>query len=110
MVDNFTEQQIAEFKKAFSPFDTHGNGAITEDELGKVLKSLGYHHLTKAEIFDLMVEVDPDGNGTTDFAKLVSILTKINGTEEELLENFKKFDLDGNGLISITELRIGINN
>lgn len=40
-VDQLTEEQIAEFKEAFSLFDKDGDGNITTKELGTVMRSLG---------------------------------------------------------------------
>ena len=37
----FTDEQVAEFKQAFALFDTDGNGYVTTDELGAVMRSLG---------------------------------------------------------------------
>jgi calmodulin len=34
-----TEEQIAEFKEAFSLFDKDGDGTITTKELGKIIHS-----------------------------------------------------------------------
>lgn len=36
MADQLTEEQIAEFKEAFSLFDKDGDGTITTKELGSV--------------------------------------------------------------------------
>jgi hypothetical protein len=41
MVDQLTEEQIAEFKEAFTLFDKDGDGNITTKELGTVMRSLG---------------------------------------------------------------------
>lgn len=48
MADQLTEEQIAEFKEAFSLFDKDGDGTITTKELGTVMRSLGkpaIHHI-----------------------------------------------------------------
>ena len=37
MADQLTEEQIAEFKEAFSLFDKDGDGTITTKELGTVI-------------------------------------------------------------------------
>ncbi len=36
MADQLTEEQIAEFKEAFSLFDKDGDGTITTKELGSI--------------------------------------------------------------------------
>lgn len=78
MADQLTEEQIAEFKEAFSLFDKDGDGTITTKELGKssnkfnekfrqfsrlgtVMRSLGQNP-TEAELQDMINEVDADGS------------------------------------------------
>ena len=58
-------------------------------------------------------EVDADGNGTIDFPEFLSLMArkmKDTDTEDELIEAFKVFDRDGNGLISAAELRHVMTN
>ena len=53
-------------------------------------------------------EVDIDGNGTIDFKEFLGLMARKmrdTDTEEELIEAFKVFDRDGNGLISANELQ-----
>ncbi|GAM17285.1 hypothetical protein SAMD00019534_004600 [Acytostelium subglobosum LB1] len=102
-----SEEQIAEFKEAFSLFDKDGDGSITTKELGTVMRSLGQNP-TEAELQDMINEVDSDGNGTIDFPEFLSMMARKmveNDTEEEIREAFKVFDKDGNGFISAAELR-----
>ncbi|CAE7835049.1 unnamed protein product [Symbiodinium sp. CCMP2592] len=106
------EEQIAEFKEAFSLFDKDGDGTITTKELGTVMRSLGQNP-TEAELQDMINEVDADGNGTIDFPEFLSLMArkmKDTDTEEELIEAFKVFDRDGNGFISAAELRHVMTN
>ena len=105
--DQLTEEQIAEFKEAFSLFDKDGDGTITTKELGTVMRSLGQNP-TEAELADMINEVDADGNGTIDFPEFLTMMArkmKDTDSEEEILEAFKVFDKDGNGFISAAELR-----
>uniref|UniRef100_A0AAV1VGM8 Calmodulin n=1 Tax=Peronospora matthiolae TaxID=2874970 RepID=A0AAV1VGM8_9STRA len=107
MADQLTEEQIAEFKEAFSLFDKDGDGTITTKELGTVMRSLGQNP-TEAELQDMINEVDADGNGTIDFPEFLTMMArkmKDTDSEEEILEAFKVFDKDGNGFISAAELR-----
>mmetsp|Transcript_6144 Transcript_6144/g.10526 ORF Transcript_6144/g.10526 Transcript_6144/m.10526 type:complete len:314 (+) Transcript_6144:44-985(+) len=112
MADQLTEEQIAEFKEAFSLFDKDGDGTITTKELGTVMRSLGQNP-TEAELTDMINEVDADGNGTIDFPEFLTMMArkmKDTDSEEEILEAFKVFDKDGNGLISAAELRYIMTN
>ena len=107
MADQLIDEQIAEFKGAFSILDKDGDGAVTTEELGAVMRSLGQNP-TEAELQDTINEVDADGNGTIDFPEFLSLMArkmKDTDTEEELVEGFKVFDRDGNGFTSATELR-----
>lgn len=51
--DQLTEEQIAEFKEAFSLFDKDNDGAITTKELGTVMRSLNLNP-TEAELQDMV--------------------------------------------------------
>ncbi|ETS64955.1 calmodulin [Moesziomyces aphidis] len=112
MADQLTEDQIAEFKEAFSLFDKDGDGTITTKELGTVMRSLGQNP-TEAELQDMVNEVDADGNGTIDFPEFLTMMArkmKDTDSEEEIKEAFKVFDKDGNGFISAAELRHVMTN
>ena len=73
LVDELTEDQIAEFKEAFSVFDKNGDGKIIINELGTVLRSLGQTP-TEAELQDIIKETDANGNGTIDFTMFLTLM------------------------------------
>ena len=57
---------------------------------------------TEAELQDMLNEVDTDGNGSIDFNEFLSLMArkmKDANENEEMVEAFKVFDRDGNGLI-----------
>nr|AFC41204.1 TP-D3cpv [Binary expression vector TP-D3cpv] len=112
MHDQLTEEQIAEFKEAFSLLDKDGDGTITTKELGTALRSLGQNP-TEAELQDMINEVDADGNGTIYFPEFLTMMArkmKDTDSEEEIREAFRVFDKDGNGYISAAELRHVMTN
>ncbi|OEL35686.1 Calmodulin-related protein, partial [Dichanthelium oligosanthes] len=112
MAEQLSEDQIAEFKEAFSLFDKDDNGCITTGELGTVMRSVGQNP-TEAELQDMIAEVDADGNGTIDFPEFLGLMArrmKDTESEEELKEAFRVFDKDQNGFISAAELRHVMTN
>ncbi|XP_067586302.1 calmodulin-like protein 3 [Pseudorca crassidens] len=102
-----TEEQVAEFKEALSPFDEDGDGAISTRELGTVLRSPGQKP-TEAELQDLVGELDRDGSSTVGFPELLGLMArKVKGRDakDQMREAFCVFDKDGNGLMGTAELR-----
>ena len=95
MAKQFTEEQIAELKEAFSFFDQEGDGTITTKNLGTVMESLG-HTPTAAELQDMINDhYIMNGNGTIDFTEFLSLMArklKETDTEEEPMEAFKVLD------------------
>ena len=105
-MDEIPESRLKEFRDAFELFDKDKDGTITIKELANVMKSLNQDP-TEYELKEMIDEVDIDGNGQIDFEEFVSLMnkrTKETDTEEEVINAFKVFDKDGQGLISCNEL------
>ncbi|OAQ60462.1 EF-hand domain-containing protein [Pochonia chlamydosporia 170] len=103
-VDN---EQVSEIKKAFSFFDKDGDGKITTEELGTVMRSLGLNP-SESELKDMINEVDADNSGTVEFPDFLAMMgrkTSDKDFEEETCEAFKVLDRDNDGFISAAELR-----
>ena len=103
MAHQLTEEQVAEFEKAFLPFDKDGNGILTKAELGIVMRSLGQNP-PEAELQELMNKFDANGNGAIDFHEFLTMMA------QKMREAFSVFDKDGNGFISAAELRHVMTN
>ncbi|KAH8381938.1 hypothetical protein KR009_001095, partial [Drosophila setifemur] len=111
-MSELTEEQVAEFKEAFSQFDKDATGTISTRELGAVMRILGQNP-TEGELQDLISEIDANGNGQIDFNEFCQLMAKQmreTDTEEEMREAFKIFDRDGDGFISPAELRFVMIN
>ncbi|XP_035737330.1 probable calcium-binding protein CML22 isoform X1 [Vespa mandarinia] len=111
-----TKSQMREFREAFNLFDKDGDGNITKEELGRVMRSLG--QFARAEELNTMLqEIDIDGDGTVSFEEFVEIVSNIgdenSGTladqdqeEQELRDAFRVFDKRNRGYITASDLRV----
>ena len=87
--------------------DKGKDGKITLLELANVMRSLNMDP-TEEELKEMIDEVDLDGNGEIDFEEFVTLMnrrSKETDTEEVIINAFKVFDIEGNGLLSITDMR-----
>ncbi|XP_037703771.1 calmodulin-like [Choloepus didactylus] len=113
MAEKLTEEQVAEFKKAFSAVDRNGDDTIDTKELGAVFKTLGYH-LSEAELKSLIQAVDKDGDGVINFQEFLEAMAKrleaVGSEPEALREAFRVFDLNNDGRISVAELKQAVTN
>ncbi|KAI6184532.1 Calmodulin [Aphelenchoides bicaudatus] len=110
--EEFSREQIEEFREAFELFDKNGDGRVTSEELGIVMRSLG-HEPSDQELHDIINEIDIDGNGSIELDEFVSMMSRrVNAseTERELREAFQVFDKDQDGFISAFELKFVMMN
>lgn len=104
---DLSDQQLAEFREAFMLFDRDGDNAISVDELGTVMRSLGQNP-TLAEVAQIIAEVDSDSSGSMSFPAFVQMMsTQARNVDhnQELLEAFRVFDHNGDGFVCAQELR-----
>merc|ERR1712128_805 len=102
-------------KKAFRQFDSNGDGHLDKSEMKKLLVSRG-KNVSDQEVAALFAQGDVDGDGMIDiqgFVKLMfpaaaATVTKVQQSFKNLNDvkaAFRRFDSDGDGHISRTELR-----
>mmetsp|Transcript_27183 Transcript_27183/g.50749 ORF Transcript_27183/g.50749 Transcript_27183/m.50749 type:complete len:150 (-) Transcript_27183:689-1138(-) len=98
-------EAISEFKEAFSLFDKNGDGAITPEELGTVLKQLG-ETCTSEDLQGMIHEVDRKKSGDIDFSDFLHMMGEQNASvDDEVKIAFRLFDKDADGFISAAELK-----
>ena len=107
-------QQLAEdeeqkIRKMFAIFDANGDGQISLEEL-----VIGYNTLFKGDLKRaqreanmVMRNIDINKNGSIDYNEFKVATMSINHalSEEKLKEAFAFYDADGNGEISLEELK-----
>lgn len=59
---SLTEEQIAEYKEAFSLLDKDGDGVIETSLIPLLIRSL-YKFPTEAEVVEMIIEIDPHREG-----------------------------------------------
>ena len=99
--EKMLDEKMAILKETFELFDKNADGEITSDELTKFFENMG-DKLNKGEIQDMINEVDIEGNGSITFEGFKALMERKlrdEDIEEEIIEAFKKFDQNNNGLI-----------
>ena len=103
------EDKLSEYKEAFDMFDKDHSGAISVQEISKIMKNYG-NPMTKEEIQHMIKDIDSDGDGELTFEEFVTLMqkqvTEVDETDEDaVLRAFKSFDKDHDGKITNYEFR-----
>ena len=104
------KERLEEIQRTFDLFDRDGDGSITAAELGEVLRTLG-QPVTEAELEAMIATVDVDESGTIELHEFHALFLPTEPSmdatlgDEDLRSAFSDFDRDGNGQISVAELR-----
>ncbi|KAK3611439.1 hypothetical protein CHS0354_027164 [Potamilus streckersoni] len=112
LLQKYSVAQIEELKEAFRLFDKDGDGSITTDELGTVMRNLGQFP-SEEELKQMLKDIDIDGDGTFSFEEFVQVMANMGGISEqseedeerELREAFRVFDKTGCGYICASDVR-----
>ncbi|CAJ1955558.1 unnamed protein product [Sphenostylis stenocarpa] len=101
-----------ELKRVFQMFDRNGDGRITKKELSDSLENLGI--LIPDKDLSLMIErIDVNGDGCVDideFGELYQNIMDERDQEDDMREAFNVFDQNGDGFITVEELRTVLNS
>ncbi|MGQ4647199.1 EF-hand domain-containing protein [Lyngbya aestuarii] len=99
-----SEAEVEKLWEAFNVFDADSSGAISAEELGQVMRSLGQSP-SDTELRDMIKEVDVDLSGTIDLDEFKALMVSRQGDRESRLKlAFSVFDPDGSGQITVNEL------
>lgn len=100
--------KLSQLREIFARFDMDSDGSLTILELAALLRSLGLKP-SGDQLDILLANIDANGNGSIEFEELVNAILSDMSTsflikQEFLLEVFRSFDRDGNGVITAAEL------
>ncbi|HIK12170.1 MAG TPA: EF-hand domain-containing protein [Oscillatoriaceae cyanobacterium M33_DOE_052] len=100
-----SEAEVQKLWEAFTVFDADGSGAISVEELGQVVRSLGQNP-SDIELREMIKEVDVDASGTIDFEEFKALMVAQRGDRISRLKlAFSVFDEDGSGHITADEMK-----
>ncbi|XP_034739061.1 calcium-binding protein 2 isoform X3 [Etheostoma cragini] len=101
-------EEIEELREAFVEFDKNKKGYISHNDLGECMRTMGYMP-TEMELIELSQQIC---GGKVDFEDFVELMGPKMLAEtadmigvKELRDAFKEFDSNGDGQISLIELR-----
>lgn len=102
----FSEEQLSDFRDAFTLFDDRGDDKIHKQHLGEVVRALGLNP-TEADIKKCMKDLASERISFEQFLPIYEDLSKKkdDSTEEDFIEGLRVFDKDGSGMINSAELR-----
>ena len=109
---NIEEDKLKECKIVFDMFDKDKDGKITTNELGDVMRILGAAP-SQIELEETIKAIEKNGNNLIEFKKFMMIYRRkmeTQDSEEDLIDEFKKLDVEGNGKITESALRNLMSN
>merc|ERR1719443_1549417 len=111
---------VSSVRDAFKKFDADGDGAISRQEVMQGASAAGLR-LSSEEVDTLFILGDKDGNGQIDFSEFAQImipsapekiakLRKCFRNRSEVEAAFRRWDANGDGSISLGELKAGLSS
>jgi len=107
-----SKEEKNELLELFQSFDKNGDGVLSKEEIFEGYKATLGEIEAKKEVERIMTEIDIDRSGTIDYNEFLIAATNRQSVlnKEKLEQTFKMFDKDGNGSISLDEIRAILGN
>ena len=105
--EEISPEKRKEYQDTFEMFDKDKDGAITARELGNMMRSIGQNP-TDEEVMAMIKEVDLNSDGKIELDEFMTLMARNSPdtqTEDEVINAFRVFDKEGNGLIATAELK-----
>jgi len=105
--DGVPLEVVQEIKAAFDLFDSDQGGSVDTKELKAAMTSLGFES-KNGSIFQMIAELDSDGNGNLDFGEWFSLMTTKIGDKNSranYAKVFAMYDDERTGFLSAKNLR-----
>jgi calcium-dependent protein kinase len=100
-------EEIKRLKEEFDKFDTNKDGEISKDELIQCLEKIYPYQEARERAEKIFKEIDFNNDGCINFSEFLTANFKKDKllSEKTLQKTFNLLDLDGNGFITIDELK-----
>ncbi|KAF2069547.1 hypothetical protein CYY_009138 [Polysphondylium violaceum] len=110
MSTKLNEEAQAEFKEAFTLYDSNKDGRAEPAELGNILRWLGQNP-SSSEVAEIIRDYGSNGAITIDgLYNYLGRKVVDDFDEREIIEAFQVFDKDGKGMVGASELRHILTN
>lgn len=107
-----SKEEKNELLDLFQSFDKNGDGVLSKEEIYEGYKQSMDPEDAMREVERIMSEIDIDKSGTIDYNEFLMAATNKQNlmNKEKLEQTFNMFDKDGNGSISLDEIRAVLGN
>lgn len=97
---NNSTEQLNEYREVFSFFDRHNTGEINLNELGLIIRSIGFNpsEILIKQFQDEYQQNEKDKINFQQFLQILIYLTNEIDDEMDIIEAFRVFDKEGQGM------------